>query len=83
MVQIGTAFGIAITTIVHDHSLRKDHTGLSLPSEETLRSYKNAQWTAFGIALFGECHFFNPLFEVCGNLHISINLKLQFCLHCF
>jgi len=47
LTQLGTAFGLAITTIVHD-SVSKEDNALKTP----LRAYKAAQWTAFGMAMF-------------------------------
>ncbi|KAF5365655.1 hypothetical protein D9758_003166 [Tetrapyrgos nigripes] len=53
LTQLGTAFGLAVSTIVHS-SVTKNHasTGLSNAENAPLQAYQAAQWTAFGMALF-------------------------------
>ena len=62
--QLGTAFGLAITTIVHNSVLRHESavSGVALDSmgrggsrEMQLKAYKAAQWTGFGFAMLGKC----------------------------
>jgi len=46
LTQLGTAFGLAITTIVHN-AVGGESTGNDAP----LEAYQAAQWTAFGMAM--------------------------------
>ena len=69
--QLGTAFGLAITTIVHNSVLKlesdKDGIAFSTDDENSdgaprgaqLKAYHAAEWTAFAFAIFGKVfHFF-------------------------
>ncbi|KAF8524916.1 MFS general substrate transporter, partial [Hysterangium stoloniferum] len=54
--QIGTSFGLAITTIVHNKVLMRDGVVPSIgdsdaPPAAVLNAFKAAQWTAFGFAM--------------------------------
>ncbi|KZP15059.1 efflux transporter [Athelia psychrophila] len=54
MTQIGTSFGLTISTIVFDR-VNANHAGPGASAEDlraaTLAGYKAAQWTAFGFAM--------------------------------
>ncbi|KAF7987040.1 hypothetical protein HWV62_163 [Athelia sp. TMB] len=50
MTQIGTAFGLTISTIVYDRVVARDESSIDSHSA-TLKGYKAAQWTAFGFAM--------------------------------
>jgi len=56
MTQIGTAFGLTITTIVFDKVVKRDTpAGATTPADSRaalLEGYKSAQWTAFAFAMF-------------------------------
>ncbi|THV03627.1 MFS general substrate transporter [Dendrothele bispora CBS 962.96] len=55
LTQLGTAFGLAISTIVHSSVTQKhrdSNTGSSTESPAPLQAYQAAQWTAFGFAMF-------------------------------
>ncbi|KAJ7140142.1 MFS general substrate transporter [Mycena filopes] len=47
LTQLGTAFGLAISTIAFDAVADSDGAG-----EAPIEAYKAAQWTAFGMAMF-------------------------------
>nr|GAT45298.1 MFS general substrate transporter [Mycena chlorophos] len=47
LTQLGTAFGLAITTIAFDSK-----TGGTSQQSAPLKAYKTANWTAFGISVF-------------------------------
>ncbi|KAJ7065155.1 MFS general substrate transporter [Mycena belliarum] len=47
LTQLGTSFGLAISTIAFDAVTQKEGAG----SEAPLKAYKAAQWTAFGMAV--------------------------------
>ncbi|TDL21098.1 efflux transporter [Rickenella mellea] len=62
LTQLGTAFGLAITTIVHNRVLRREaaklgydtaHSLQDAPAPAQLKSYRAAQWTAFAFPIFG------------------------------
>lgn len=64
--QLGTAFGLAMTTIVHNRVLQHrsdelgvhvDQLGTGAPRPAQLDAYKAAQWTAFAFAILGQCSF--------------------------
>lgn len=61
--QIGAAFGLAITTIVHNRVLENSLQieGITnqstidniAPKDAQLKAYQAAQWTAFGFSIIG------------------------------
>ncbi|TDL21101.1 MFS general substrate transporter [Rickenella mellea] len=62
LTQLGTAFGLAITTIVHNRVLRREALKLGFdttqplqgaPAPAQLKSYRAAQWAAFAFPIFG------------------------------
>ncbi|KAI0788398.1 efflux transporter [Fomes fomentarius] len=62
LTQLGTAFGLAISTVVYDATLEKkaaelgvivDDTGRNAPREAQLVGYKDAMWTGFAFGLVG------------------------------
>ena len=72
--QIGSAFGLAISTVVFNQTLVKraaqlgaaadpaaDPTGAGVPRAAQLTAYKDAMWTGFAFGAFGACFF-----AVCG-----------------
>ncbi|KAF7378142.1 MFS general substrate transporter [Mycena sanguinolenta] len=48
LTQLGTAFGLAITTIVHNAA-----GGEGVGDDVPLKAYRAAQWTCFGMAMLG------------------------------
>ena len=61
LTQLGTAFGIAISTVVFDQTFARV-VGTSTESGSVgvgLAAYKDAMWTGFGFGVFGACivHF--------------------------
>lgn len=64
--QLGTALGLAVTTIVYDRVLATqssllgvtiDTSGSNAPRPAQLKAYKAAEWTAFGFGILGEPFF--------------------------
>ncbi|KAA1477463.1 efflux transporter, partial [Dentipellis sp. KUC8613] len=62
MTQLGTSFGLAITTIVFNRVLAKqssdmgvivDDAGTNAPMEAQLRAYRAAEWAAFAFGILG------------------------------
>ncbi|CCM06311.1 uncharacterized protein FIBRA_08562 [Fibroporia radiculosa] len=62
MTQLGSAFGLAITTIVYDSQLSKEsrkygvivnQNGTNAPPAAQLASYKGAMWAGFAIGVLG------------------------------
>jgi hypothetical protein len=47
MTQLGTSFGLTVSTIVFDRVVQRH------PGNGGLAGYRAAQWTAFGFGLFG------------------------------
>ena len=56
LTQLGTAFGIAISTVVFDQTFAREESG---SVGVGLAAYKDAMWTGFGFGVFGACivHF--------------------------
>ncbi len=62
MTQLGTSFGLAITTIVFNRVLAKqssnmgvivDDAGTNAPMDAQLRAYRAAEWAAFAFGILG------------------------------
>ncbi|EIM85299.1 efflux transporter [Stereum hirsutum FP-91666 SS1] len=62
MTQLGTALGLAVTTIVYDRVLATqssllgvtiDTSGTNAPKPAQLKAYQAAEWTAFGFGILG------------------------------
>ncbi|KAI0699085.1 major facilitator superfamily domain-containing protein [Cytidiella melzeri] len=62
MTQLGTSFGLAITTIIFNSTLKKrsssvgievDEAGTNAPRFAQLEAYKAAMWGAFAFGMFG------------------------------
>jgi len=62
MTQIGSSFGLAISTIVYNSELQKaslnygvvvNHDGTNAPLEAQLTGYRGAFWTAFAMSILG------------------------------
>ncbi|KAI0706606.1 efflux transporter [Earliella scabrosa] len=62
LTQLGTAFGLAISTVVYNAVLESrsaalgvqvDENGTGAPREVQLTAYKDAMWTGFGFGLVG------------------------------
>lgn len=60
--QLGTALGLAVTTIVYDRVLATqssllgvtiDTSGTNAPKPAQLKAYQAAEWTAFGFGILG------------------------------
>ncbi|KDQ58837.1 hypothetical protein JAAARDRAFT_127904 [Jaapia argillacea MUCL 33604] len=60
MTQLGTAFGLTISTIVFNRVLKRgslklgvvpDASGMNVPLPAQLKAYEAAQWTAFGFGM--------------------------------
>lgn len=56
--QIGTAFGLAISTVVFNTQIAKaggsDPSGADVSRDDQLVAYKDAMWTGFAFGAFGE-----------------------------
>ena len=63
--QLGTAFGLAITTIIYNTVLERDSRSLGVdldvsgsaaaPRVAQLHAYQDASWGAFGFGILGKC----------------------------
>ncbi len=62
LTQLGTAFGLAISTVVYNATLKKSAAaegvtvnvdGMNAPRDAQLTAYKDANWTGFAFAMVG------------------------------
>ncbi|TFK84649.1 hypothetical protein K466DRAFT_219196, partial [Polyporus arcularius HHB13444] len=62
LTQLGTAFGLAISTVVYNATLKKSAAaegvtvnvdGTNAPRDAQLTAYKDANWTGFAFAMVG------------------------------
>ncbi|RPD55048.1 efflux transporter [Lentinus tigrinus ALCF2SS1-6] len=62
LTQLGTAFGLAISTVVYNATLKKsaaadgvalNEEGTNAPKDAQLTAYKDANWTGFAFAMVG------------------------------
>ena len=63
LTQLGTAFGLAISTVVYNATLKRraaelgvalNEEGTNAPPPAQLTAYKDAMWTGFAFGVFGE-----------------------------
>lgn len=89
LTQLGTAFGLAISTVVFNSTLnsRSRALGVSLnadgsnaPTSAQLTAYKDAMWTGFAFGVFGASPSFDtpPLFRLLRAPQLGALLALAF-----
>lgn len=70
--QLGTSFGLAITTIVYDNTLERESRALGVdvnghgaepPKSAELQAYHDANWGAFAFGILGKLTFLFPSWD--------------------